>query len=79
LDGTAPENTFGRPGFLAGLTGDCDGEGPSTDACFLHAPAVGAAGGPAVRGFLGVEVGDRNNPNCSASAGPISHYCVTTN
>jgi hypothetical protein len=79
LDGTAPENAFGRPGFMTRLTGDCDGsEGPSTDACFLHVPAVGAAGGPAVQGFLGVEAGDRNNPNCSASAGPISHYCVVT-
>jgi hypothetical protein len=81
LDGRAPENTFGRPGFVAGTTGDClgvAGAGP----CFLQIPAVGAAGLaplglPPEDGFLGVVVGDRNNPNCDVSNGPISHYCTT--
>jgi hypothetical protein len=89
LDGRAPENTFGRPGFVAGLTGDClafVGAGP----CFRQIHEVGAGGVALspyglvpVDGFLQVEVGDRNNPNCSASALdglgnpiPISQYCV---
>ena len=80
LDGRAPENTFGRPGFLAGLTGDCAGfagAGP----CFRQIPAVGAAGLPAggvVDSFMGVTNIRPNEPgfNCSASAGPVSHYCI---
>jgi hypothetical protein len=71
LDGTAPENTFGRPGFLANIA----------NGMFRQIPAVGAGGVaplglPAADGFLGVEVGDRNNPNCSVVAGSISHYCL---
>jgi len=76
LDGRAPENTFGRDGFVAGTIGDCLGI-LGAGACFRQIPAVGAAGLPApVDGFLGVEVGDRNAPNCSVAAGPISHYCL---
>jgi cytochrome c peroxidase len=77
LDGRAPDNTFGRPGFLARETGNCNGiagAGP----CFLNAPAVGAAGKSAVPGFLGVERGNRNSPNCNSATGPISHYCSKT-
>jgi hypothetical protein len=72
LDGTAPDNTFGRPGFLNNIA----------NGMFLHVPATGADGviplglSP-VDGFLGVEVGDRNNPNCDVALGPISHYCIT--
>jgi len=74
LDGVAPENTFGRPGFLSMLAGVCPG---GTGPCFLQVPAVGAAGSLVpVDGFLQVEVGDRNAPNCSVAAGPISQYCV---
>jgi cytochrome c peroxidase len=80
LDGRAPENTFGRPGFVAGTTGDClgiAGAGP----CFRQIPAVGAAGLPAggtVDSFMGVTNIRPNQPgfNCSASAGPVSHYCI---
>ena len=76
LDGRAPENSFGRPGFVAGTTGDCLGVA-GAGACFRAIPAVGAAGtSTPVDGFLQVVVGDRNNPNCSVSAGPISQYCV---
>jgi hypothetical protein len=78
LDGRAPDNTFGRPGFLARLTGDCNGiagAGP----CFRQSPAVGAAGrATPLPGFLGVVRGDRNNPNCNSATGPISHYCHET-
>ena len=112
VDGTAPENNFGLPGFatlascsvatpcpLLGpddLFGTADDIGPDpgsdlvygtpddlaiTAPLFREIPAVGAGGvGPLgldpVDGFLQVEVGDRNNPQCSASAGPVSHYCV---
>jgi hypothetical protein len=66
LDGTAPDNTFGRPGFLANL-----GNG-----MFMQVPAVGAGGrATPLTGFLGVVRGDRNNPNCDPAVGPISHYC----
>jgi len=75
LDGTAPDNTFGRPGFLSRLSGDCNGiagAGP----CFKQSVAVGAAGrSTPLPGFLGVTRGDRNNPNCNPAAGPVSHYC----
>jgi cytochrome c peroxidase len=67
LDGTAPENTFGREGFLTGLTGICavDATGkPSTTGtpipgatgpCFKQVPAVGAAGSATpVPNFLGI-------------------------
>jgi cytochrome c peroxidase len=84
LDGRSPENTFGRPGFVAGTTGDClgvAGAGP----CFRQIPAVGAAGLaplglPPADSFLGV-TNDRGTNgltgfNCDASNGPISQYCI---
>jgi len=54
LDGRAPDNSFGRPGFLTRITGNCNGiagAGP----CFRQVPAVGQ-GGRAARlpNFLGV-------------------------
>jgi cytochrome c peroxidase len=64
IDGTAPDNT-GRTALLS-------------NPLFQSIPAVGAGGGPAEQAFLGVERGDRNSPNCSAS-GPISHYCRKIN
>jgi hypothetical protein len=73
LDGAAPDNTFGRDGFLTLLAGVCPG---GTAPCFLQVPATGASGGPAIVGFLGVEAGDRANPNCNPDNGPISHYCA---
>jgi cytochrome c peroxidase len=78
LDGRAPDNTFGRPGFVQRLTGDCNGiagAGP----CFLHSPATGAAGTAIPeRSFLGVtnERVAANDPvKCNPANGPISHYC----
>jgi len=41
LDGTAPDNTFGRSGFLSRLSGVCPG---GTGPCFLRVPATGAGG-----------------------------------
>jgi len=78
LDGVAPENTFGRPGFLSMLGGVCPG---GTGPCFRQIPAVGAAGLPAggtVDSFMGVTNIRPNEAgfNCSASAGPVSHYCI---
>ena len=65
LDGTAPDNAAGRGALLA-------------DAKFMDVPAVGKLGkATADATFLNVQKGNRNNPNCSASAGPISHYCST--
>jgi hypothetical protein len=56
LDGTAPENTFGRAGFLARTVPTptdalhpsrlCDGLPGSTGACFRQVKAVGATGRP---------------------------------
>ena len=48
-DGTAPENTFGRPGFVARLGGTCTDAANvvipgATGPCFQDVPAVGAAG-----------------------------------
>jgi cytochrome c peroxidase len=48
-DGTAPENTFGRPGFVARLSGTCTDAANvvipgATGPCFQQAPAVGANG-----------------------------------
>ncbi len=93
LDGTAPDNTFGRPGFLARCVGpDCDpagaavcSDGPdpslANKPCFKQIPATGAGGqATPIVGFLeqygGVVRGNRNAPQCSASGGPISHYCI---
>jgi hypothetical protein len=46
VDGTAPENTFGRAGFLAQS---------GTDGKFMQVPVVGAAGHPErLQGFMGV-------------------------
>ncbi|MBI5676428.1 MAG: hypothetical protein HZC48_11485 [Nitrospirae bacterium] len=71
LDGTAPDNTFGRPGFLANLS----------NGLFRQVTASGAGGHKDTNGnliptpsFLGVTT-VRNNPNCNPSSGPISHYC----
>jgi hypothetical protein len=80
LDGRAPENTFGRPGFLAGTTGDCLGIA-GAGACFRQIPAVGAAGMPAggtVDAFMGVTNIRPGQPGftCDASPGPVSQYCV---
>lgn len=74
LDGTAPENSFGRAGFAPLTTGVCAG---GTAACFKQVPAVGTTGGAAAPGFLGVVRGDRNTPNCdmTGAGGAISHYC----
>jgi len=41
LDGTAPDNTFGRSGFLSRLSGVCPG---GTGPCFLRVLATGAGG-----------------------------------
>jgi hypothetical protein len=74
LDGKAPDNTFGRPGFLTKLEPTiCPG---GSTACFKQIPAVGVTGSPTpVQTFLNVQKGDRDNPNCDSSVGPISHYC----
>lgn len=54
LDGTAPENTFGRPGFLANLA----------NGMFKQIPAVGAAGHPArLPSFLGISRTPVPGPN----------------
>jgi hypothetical protein len=83
LDGKAPDNgslagpvAGGRDGFLYNTVGDCggvSGAGP----CYLQVPATGAGGSPTpIVGFLGVEKGDRSDPNCNPGNGPISHYCA---
>jgi hypothetical protein len=84
LDGFAPDNgslaglvAAGRDGFVNNLTGDCGGVF-GAGACFQLVLPTGAGGLPApIGGFLGVVPGDRNAPNCSVAAGPISHYCST--
>ena len=58
LDGTAPENTFGREGLLELSEGECSvktgvpvaGSGP----CFRHLPEVGDDGHERLPNFLGV-------------------------
>jgi hypothetical protein len=80
LDGTAPENTFGRSGLvdgsdIAALVTDCNAI-PGAGPCFLHVPATGQGGlATASQGFMGVERGDRNAPNCDSALGRISHHC----
>jgi cytochrome c peroxidase len=82
LDGRAPDNgalagpiVAGRQGFLNNLAGDCVVDS-SPGACFRRIPQTGRAGtNVPTPGFLGVVKGDRNNPNCNAASGPISHYC----
>jgi len=75
LDGTAPDNSSGRPGFVAATAGDCGGvlgAGP----CFRQVPATGA-GGTAIptSNFLGVASGPRlvgAAANCPVAN---NHYC----
>jgi cytochrome c peroxidase len=64
LDGTAPENNFGRDGF--GVTAACTDAsqfGPGQRSClngmFLDIPATGAAGGDPIPNFLGIASGPR--------------------
>jgi hypothetical protein len=85
LDGTAPENVFGRPGFLAALSGVCSG---GTGPCFRQVKAVGAAGRPAtfnpldptntgpLPNFLGIASGPRL-VGAAANCGPAANnqYC----
>jgi hypothetical protein len=82
LDGLAPDNgslgavAAGRQGFMNNIAGECFAGDASPGACFQQVPATGAGGtATPVPGFLGVEAGDRNNPNCDSAMGPISHYC----
>jgi cytochrome c peroxidase len=82
LDGRAPENTGGRAAMLASCTTNDPAVAlsPGSQVCaggaFLDIPASGANGiATRLPGFLGVERGNRNNPNCNPGNGPISHYC----
>jgi hypothetical protein len=57
IDGTAPDNTGGRAQLLGLAATTCSGGLPATDNdhCFLHVPAVGAAGsGTPLSNFLGI-------------------------
>ena len=56
LDGTAPDNTFGRDGLLALSVGECSDTAPvaGPGPCFRHLPAVGAAGHERLSNFLNV-------------------------
>jgi hypothetical protein len=88
LDGTAPDNgslagavTAGRQGFLNNTAGDCGGV-LGAGACFQQVLPTGAGGTAApLQHFLGVTtdrgVDGLSGFNCSASAGPVSHYCST--
>jgi len=81
IDGAAPENT-GGPARLTALSGvPCPVSGPNPGpVCFRRIPAVGAGGtSTPVGGFLGVSNTPPGSPdfNCSASAGPVSHFCST--
>ncbi len=68
LDGTAPDNTFGRPGFLANLT----------NGMFRQVPAVGTGGNATpLSNFLGVSSLRRTDPGFPV--GGISHYDSNTN
>jgi hypothetical protein len=76
LDGTAPDNTFGRPGFVTASTGDCGGV-PGAGPCFQQVPATGAGGTAApVPNFLGISSGPRL-VGATANCGPAAnnHYC----
>lgn len=67
VDGTAPDNTFGREGFLI-------------DIRFLQVGATGQGGQALpVSGFLGVTTIRPGEPGytCDSSVGPVSHYCQT--
>jgi cytochrome c peroxidase len=87
IDGAAPENIAGRGTTavvggtdLVSLSGvPCPAVG-STGICFRQIPEVGAAGiATPLPGFLGVTSAPPTDPafNCSASAGPVSHFCST--
>jgi cytochrome c peroxidase len=70
LDGRAPENTFGRPGFLANSAGlNSDRTLPvGSTAMFLRIPAVGEAGNVVgLPNFLNITSG----PRCTPKAGGI--------
>jgi hypothetical protein len=74
LDGTSPENTFGRPGFLTALAGVCAG---GTGPCFKQVLAVGSAGrSTPLPNFLGISSGPRLI-GAAANCGPAAnnHYC----
>jgi hypothetical protein len=76
IDGAAPENTGGPTQLNAQSGVVCPAPG-STGICFRNVPAVGAGGGPAVPAFLNVTNSPPGTPgfNCSAGAGPVSHFC----
>jgi Di-haem cytochrome c peroxidase len=75
LDGAAPDNTFGRPGFEALLAGDCGGvtgAGP----CFRQVPAVGQGGiATKLPNFLGITSGPRLIGPAADCEVPDNHYC----
>lgn len=87
IDGTAPENVAGR-GTVAVLGGTdlvslsgvaCPAVG-STGTCFRQIPPTGATGlATPLPGFLGVTSIPPSDAgfNCSAGAGPVSHFCST--
>jgi hypothetical protein len=87
IDGAAPENVAGRGTVavaggtdLVSLSGvPCPAAG-STGICFRQIAEVGAGGiATPLPGFLGVTSippGEADF-NCSASAGPVSHFCAT--
>ena len=74
LDGTAPDNTFSRPGFLANLAGVCAG---GTGPCFRQVPEVGAAGNATpLPNFLGISSGPRLvGPAADCGPAANNHYC----
>jgi hypothetical protein len=83
LDGKAPDNgslagavVAGRQGFVNNTSGECEATDASPGACFQRVLQTGRAGtATPLPNFVGVVKGDRNNPNCNAASGPISHYC----
>jgi cytochrome c peroxidase len=83
LDGTAPENTFGRPGFAARTTGrTCDRLPGSTGPCFQRVPQSGETGiATRLPAFLGLSnqrlVGAAANIGSAAcpASGVTSQYC----
>jgi len=80
IDGTAPENT-GGPAQLVSLSGVACTPA-STGICFRRIPATGAGGlATPVPAFLGVTSIPPGTAgfNCSASSGPVSHFCSVIN
>ncbi len=70
LNGIAPDNTFGRPGFLANLA----------NGMFRQVPAVGAGGSATpLSNFMGVSSFKRTDPRFAASGAVISHFDSNTN